>query len=93
MTYEQALELKRIVGTDEDGNSIVAVDDGVEFEYYVTPLEEADFKSYISTFNPNTFTDFSATPFSSNQQFRLRLIGVKGTDKLFVNVDINRDIK
>ncbi len=91
MTYEQAVELKRIMSFDINGNpSKVIVDNGVEYEFYVTPFDEADLKLYVNMFNPKTFTDFSATVFSSNKQFRLHLIGMRGTDKILISIDINK---
>ncbi len=87
MTYEQVFKLKRTMGFNANGEKVTITDQGFGYNFFVTPMLDGDFNSYIHAFDPTKFTDFTATAYSSNQQFRLRLISTDNNQKRFINID------
>lgn len=87
MTYEQVFRLKRNMGFHPNGDKVIVTDQGFNYNFFVTPSLDSDFAAYIAAFDPIKFTDFSATSYSSNQRFRLRLISTDNNQKRFINID------
>jgi len=87
MTYEQVFKLKRTMGFHPNGEKVIIIDQGFNYNFYVTPSLDADFNAYVNAFDAIKFTDFTATSYSSNQQFRLRLISTDNNQKRFINID------
>lgn len=87
MTYEQVFKLKRTMGFHPNGDKVIVTDQGFSYNFFVTPALDNDFNKYILAFDQTKFTDFTSTNYSSNQQFRLRLISTDNNQKRFINID------